>query len=371
MLSKEDVETREVELKRKKAALKAWRTIRKIRRKKAAEGTRGLEEFVSPRKIASILHPELTLKNEVSEMPQRVTIGHGIIALFAKTPPDIACGPFWELRWAFGCPLNCAYCYLRGTNKGNMKPRYIKIEHIIRALETVFNDPNFNGGRPAIFNSGELCDSLMNPPLMSQISDFFEEQKKHKLLLLSKFGSEGIGFLLENQKKNTICAWSVNANEVAKRWEKQAPPPADRIKAAATVSNAGYETWIRIDPIFPIKGWEDQYEDLVYTIFSEFEPNRIILGTPRGLWKTLYYAKRAGVDTLWIQYFGREKTGWGKKLPFELRKMIYEFMYSKLIAIGFLPNKISICKETTSMWQALGWKYSPSTCKCYNPQIIT
>jgi len=370
MKSKERIEAQAMELKRKKAALKAWKTIRRARREKRARGARKLDEFASHGRIASMAHPELTTMPQVSAHLRQRENRHGIISLFAKTPPDIACGPFWELRWAFGCPLSCAYCYLRGTNKGNMKPRYVKVEHIRRALHTVFNNERFNGGCPAIFNSGELCDSLMNPALMDQISDLFEQQEKHRLLLLSKFGSSNIRFLLAEPRKNTICAWSVNADEVAKRWERQAASPADRIEAAATVKHAGYETWIRIDPIFPVNGWQDQYEDLVYSVFSEFEPDRIILGTPRGLWKTIYYAKKEGVDISWVQYFGKEQTGWGKKLPFDQRKAIYEFMYNKLNLLGYAQHKISICKETTSMWEALGLAYRPSTCKCYNMEDL-
>jgi len=48
-------------------------------------------------------------------------VGDGsIIHRFDKTPvprepEDIVCPHFLELKWALGCPFNCAWCYLQGT----------------------------------------------------------------------------------------------------------------------------------------------------------------------------------------------------------------------------------------------------------------
>jgi spore photoproduct lyase len=357
---------------RREAALKAWETMREKRRlEKEAEAKRALDLglFIEPSKIARIKHPE----DVFPLVPQKVERGRyseKIIRPFHKTPPDIVCGKFWELRWAFGCPLGCAYCYLRGTYRGNISPpRYAKIEHVLKALDEAFSDPRFNEGRPAIFNSGELADSLMNPTLMEMIADKFEGQDKHKLLLLTKFGTRNIGFLLKRPRRQVICAWSLNAPEAARLWEANAPSVDDRIEAAKLVREAGYTVWIRIDPIFPIEGWRDCYGRLLQKILDNFVPNRVILGTPRGLWKTIYYAEKAGVDTSWTRYFG-EKTGWGRKLPFDLRRSIYTFMQEKLKELGYDVKRVSICKETIDMWRVLGWTYHPGECQCYGDHAI-
>lgn len=347
-------------IKHRKAAFKAWKTIKRKKYEAAAKTTRRLDEFISAERVGSIRHPE------TPSGVRKKKYGKGIICQFEKTPPSIVCGKFWELRWAFGCPLNCAYCYLRGTNRGNMKPRYVKLENVLEALQEVFNDPNFNNGKPALFNSGELSDSLMNPPMMAKIADKFEEQDKHRLLILTKFGPSNAKFLIERLRKNTVCAWSINSNDVAKLWESTAPPPEERIKAASMASEMGYEVRIRVDPIFPIDGWKKCYEDIIYKILSAFRPKKIILGTPRGLWKTMFYAKKAAIDMSWAEYFDDIETGWGKKLPFDLRKKIYEFMYDKLITMGYEKSNISICKETRSLLDALGLKYAPLTCQCYS-----
>jgi DNA repair photolyase len=342
----------------RRAAFKAWDTIRNDRRTAAAEGAKKLETFVLPEVVTALKHPE-TLE-PVTPENSPTSFGKGIVTLFHKTPPEIACGRFWEIRWAFGCPLDCSYCYLRGTMRGNMKPRIIKTEYTLEALNEAFAAIT----EPSIFNSGELCDSLMNPRVMEQIADKFEEQRTHKLLTLSKFGPENVRFLAAKPRQQIICAWSLNSVEAARRWERAAPSPLKRIEAARIVSEAGYDTRVRIDPIFPIEDWKQHYQDLLLRIFDNLSPNRIILGTPRGLWKTVKYAQLAGADMSWAQYF-KEDSGWGKKLPFEERREIYQYFLDILSAMGYDTKRVTMCKETVDMWRALSINYQPLTCSCY------
>lgn len=343
--------------KRKEAATKAWKTIKEKRRKAALVKVKKLTDFVDAKTLVRLKHPEAVRRTEPSDMPW---LGNRVVSLFHKTPSDIACGRFWELRWAYGCPLNCSYCYLRGTTRGRMKPRYIKLEQVMPALDEAFEIIS----TPSTFNTGELCDSLMNPPVMSRIVEKFETQKHHKVYLLTKFGPKNVQFLLDSPGSQTICGWSINAPIVASRWERVAPHPDERIEAARLVDESGYDTRIRIDPIFPVKDWRIHYGDLLERILSNLSPSRIILGTPRGLVKTIKYAEKAGVDMSWAAFF-KESSGWGRKLASNERKEIYSFFFDRLTAMGYEKSRISICKETVEMWKALGLKYKPMTCNCY------
>jgi DNA repair photolyase len=210
----------------------------------------------------------------------------------------------------------------------------------------------------------------MNPTVMAQIADKFEAQSKHKLSTLSKFGPKNAEPFVSKPRKQTICAWSINAIEVARRWERAAALPEKRIEAARLVSEVGYDTRIRLDPIFPIEDWKTHYEDIVYRIFAAFVPHRIILGTPRGLWKTLVYAQKAGLRMDWADYF-KEDSSWGKKLEFRRRLEIYQYFYDKLQSIGYEKSHMSMCKETVDMWREMGLQYVPMTCNCYGPKAYT
>jgi spore photoproduct lyase len=350
--------------KQRNAAIKAWKTIKHRERISAAKDSFKIDRYLSPNKLMLITHPEMPKirKNNNNEV---LSYSKGIISLFHKTPPDICCGNFWEIRWAYGCPLDCNYCYLRGTMRGNMKPTPLKIEHVLDAIDEAFQ----NIKQPSIFNSGELSDSLMYPWIMQKIVDKFEQQNKHKILLLSKMGPRNIGFLLERLRKQTVCAWSINAIEIAKKWEKAAAIPEERITAAKMMSDLGYDTRIRIDPIFPIENWKLHYEDILYRIFSNIEPKKVILGTPRGLWKTIKYAKDAKIDMSWIKFF-KEDSSWGRKLQFDQRKEIYQFFYDKLNSMGYPSSRVTLCKETVRMWNEMRLEYSPMTCNCYGQKAL-
>ena len=55
---------------------------------------------------------------------------------------------------------------------------------------------------------------------MEKIVDKFEEQDKHKVALLSKMGTRNIDFLIKKLRKQTICAWSINAPKLQKDGKK-------------------------------------------------------------------------------------------------------------------------------------------------------
>lgn len=285
------------------------------------------------------------LKLELKPIPFCRSYGSGIVRYFDKTPPSIVCPHFWELNWAYGCPFACEYCYLRGTFRGSKEPRYPwSLNQILATLDEAFAEMR----EPAIFNSGELADSLMNPPLMEKIADKFEQQDRHKLLLLTKSGN--VKFLVEKPRKQTIVSFSTNTHGVWALWEHKTAPPESRIAAARKLVEAGYEVRLRIDPIFPIDEWEQSYDNLLHLIFANLPtgPERITLGMPRGLRKTLMYSK----DRSWAKGL-TEKSGWGLKLPTALRRAVYAFFLERLRSFGFSAEKVALCKETLSLSQEL------------------
>ena len=263
------------------------------------------------------------------------------IVYFNKTPQGIVCPHFYELRWAFGCNYDCQWCYLLGTSFGKKHFRAYDIntvlKHTARALREI--------KEPQIFNSGELSDSYPSHPNIQAIMDLFETQSRHKLLLLTK--TADASSLINKQRKQVIYSCSLNANPVSTRWEKLAPSPIERIRAAKQVAEAGYEVRARIDPIVPIEGWKQHYAELV-NMMDDVPFSRITLGTLRGLQRTINFSKKLGKDTSWTTYFSTT-TKWGKKISDESRFDIYSFMIDLL-----KPRTVAICKETDEMVSRLG-----------------
>jgi spore photoproduct lyase len=171
--------------------------------------------------------------------------------------------------------------------------------------------------------------------------------------------SDNIRNLLEIDPHNqAIMSFSLNADEVAKRWENRAPSVARRIEAAQKLSEAGYEVRIRIDPVVPIQNWENYYTSLVEQIFARFIPSRITLGSLRGLQSTINGCK----DKSWQEYL-TERSNWGKKVEFNTRYKMYATITSQL-KHEFNYDEIALCKETMAMWAKLDKDYKKIKCNC-------
>ncbi|MCK4858942.1 MAG: three-Cys-motif partner protein TcmP, partial [Candidatus Omnitrophica bacterium] len=336
------------------------RALKNLPKKK----TETLAEIPLHSKKVNIYYKEYKLINgKKRELVSRVNDG-SIIIRFDKTPlpkskTDVVCPHFLELKWAYGCPYDCAWCYLKGTfrfqPKGKLpvvKP-YEKIElHTRKFLEEVKT--------PEILNAGEIADSLMheNTPLAFSkfIIPFFETQNRHKVLFLTK--SSSVNNLLEILPHNqVIISFSLNAIPVAKRWEK-APSVLKRIEAAKKVFDVGYEVRIRIDPMVPVKNWQEHYLQLLDILFDNIKPERITLGSLRGLQSTINGCS----DKSWVKYLG-ESSNWGKKIDFNSRYDMYLTVIEQLKS-KYSFKSIALCKETVEMWDALKIDYKKIKCNC-------
>jgi len=295
-------------------------------------------------------------------------VGNGsVIKRFDMTPlptapSDIVCPHFLELKWALGCPFDCAWCYLKGSlryyprGKSFVPKPYSKIQaHLMRLFRTLPIEPE-------VLNAGEVADALageqLDPPFSKFAIPLFERQSRFKLLLLTK--STVVNNLLEiNPHNQVIVSFSLNAEPVAERWE-HAPSVKMRIQAAKKVFEAGYETRIRIDPIVPYPGneWKRYYAELIDLIFSEIYPSRITLGSLRGLQSTINEAQ----DKSWVDYL-TEPSKWGKRIPFDLRHEAFATV------IDYLKEKhgydsVALCKEPVLMWDSLGMDWRKCVCNC-------
>jgi spore photoproduct lyase len=256
--------------------------------------------------------------------------------------------------------LDCAWCYLKGTFR--FQPT--KAKPVIKDYEkTKLHTKTFleEVETPEILNTGEIADSLMGESLSIPFSKFiipmFEEQNKHKVLFVTK--SDNIKHLLDaNPHNQVIISFSLNADDVAKRWENGAPSVERRIEAGRKLSKTGYEVRVRIDPMVPVPEWKKDYIELIEQIFNSFTPLRITLGSLRGLQTTI----NGSTDKSWLVYLN-ENSNWGKKVDFKIRRGMYITIIDYLNK-NYDYHEIALCKETVAMWGSLGMDYKKIKCNC-------
>jgi len=305
-----------------------------------------------------------SLDGSVKKMVARVGDG-SIITRFDKTPfpnkpTDVVCPHFLELKWAYGCPYDCAWCYLKGTFRflpTRTQPRFKDRQKVEQHVLAFLNSPS----EPEILNTGEIADSLMqensSTSFVRFITPFFESQNHHKVLFVTK--SDKIEHLLQQSTHDqVIVSFSLNAEKVAERWEKLAPAVPQRIEAARRLTEARFTVRLRIDPLIPVPGWEEKYAKLLEDIFSSFIPERITLGSLRGLQSTINGCS----DKSWTDHLS-ERSNWGKKIAFQSRFDMYEAMIESL-RTKYDFDRIALCKETIRMWDALDMDYTKVACNC-------
>jgi spore photoproduct lyase len=293
-------------------------------------------------------------------------VGDGsIIRRFDKTSipkiqTDVVCPHFLELKWAYGCPFDCAWCFLKGTLRmleTKTKPVVKDYCKIRKHVQSFFEN---DGQCSELLNSGELADSLMTEnceePFSKFIIPLFQEQNRHKILLLTKSTcTKNLEKIRDHQQ--TIVSFSLNSPVVSKKWEL-APSVRKRIQAAKALSKCGYHLRVRVDPLVPVQNWQEEYSSLMDLIFDNFIPDRITLGSLRGLQSTINNAS----DKSWVLFL-TEKSNWGKKVAFDLRWQLYDAV------IDYLKNKygftkVALCKETIEMWEKLDMDFTKIRCNC-------
>lgn len=313
-----------------------------------------------------VLKKDRTFNGQVDMVVKQIGDG-SIIKLFDKTPfpekpDDVVCPHFLELKWANGCYFDCAWCYLKGTFRfleRGMNPYLKDPKIIIESIEAFFDQWE----KATILNSGELSDSLVFEgypfSLSKDIIPLFKKQDIHKLLIVTK--SSNVKGILESESQDVVIpSFSINAYPVAERWENRTPHPHDRIRAAKKLFEEGYEVRIRLDPMVPVEGWIEAYKQVIDNIFKYLYPERITLGSLRGLQNTINNCE----ETSWVEYLkdGRT-TNWGKKIADDIRYDLYKTLINHL-EDSYFYNKIALCKETVTMWKKLNLKYKNIKCNC-------
>lgn len=304
------------------------------------------------------------LDGSEKELVQQVGDG-SIIKRFDKTPipekkTDVVCPHFLELKWATGCPYDCSWCYLKGTFRFlpyRAKPHIKDFNKINKHTQTFLEHIK----EPEILNTGELADSLMyegdKKSFVNFIVPLFESQNKHKVLFLSK--SDRMKNLLEiDSHKQVITSFSLNAIPVAHKWELKAPSVERRIKAAKSLYKKGFDVRIRIDPMVPVENWVKSYIELIDLLFDSLTPERITLGSLRGLQSTI----NGTSDKSWVKYLS-EYSNWGKKIDINLRLAMYKRLISYLKE-KYKFTKVALCKETVAVWEILKLDYKKIKCNC-------
>ena len=301
-----------------------------------------------------------------AERPRKTPFIH----VMRGTPEGIVCPPYHVLSHGNGCPYACDYCCLQLPLADVERP--VIFSQRDRLLDEVRRFLSRGEGR--LLSAGESSDGLAfdNVTRLSEdLGELFARQdegmlfprlRPNKLLWVTK--SANVERLLASHyRANTIASFSLNAPEVAARYEHGAPHPWARLDAARRCQEAGFEVRLRIDPIIPEQGWERWYARLLRRITVEMATDglRVTLGTIRhnaGLRQCARERGRAaGVFGMATSREGADRR---YRLPVPLRRRVYRWMIARLPE----ATDVGLCKETGEIWDGLGLDVTDPKCNC-------
>jgi DNA repair photolyase len=272
-------------------------------------------------------------------------------------PASPECPGFWRIAPVLGCPYKCGYCYLQKTLRcqTGLPHVYSNLDKLRAELEAAL--PRI--AEPAVFNSGELGDSLAaGHDWLKALAPVFAAQKRHALLIVTK-SSPWQATPPMNPVPGIIFSVSFNAPEIAAMVEEGAPHPYDRLAGLASVAAEGWRVRLRLDPIIPAPGWREIYARALHKVFSHRvladRLERITLGTLRYLPGLPARSRRPEIFAACT-----ESDGHRFRLPRELRMEMYGFL------LRSVPPQVQLglCKESKQVRTAVLGIVSAAGCNC-------
>lgn len=282
---------------------------------------------------------------------------------------NIHCCPYHKLvPISNGCPYYCTYCYLAFIYR-KYSP-FIKININYDTMFKQIRKITTNSSGKVSFNMGEMLDSLALDHitnLTTMLIPFFADFSKAFLMLLTK--SSNIDNLLAIEPNNhAVISWSLNSQDIIKKYEHGTANLCQRIKAAQKCQRQGYRIRFRIDPGIIYLNWKVGYADLIEKTMACTKPENITLGMLRflpGHSRLALEAYKNHSKELFGNHFIKGADDGKLRYSIKQRIEFYDFLIDTIRS--FDKNvSISLCRETPEIWNYFKELCEYKKCNCIN-----
>lgn len=181
----------------------------------------------------------------------------------------------WRIDLAQGCPGHCQYCYLAGSLSGPPITRvYANLPEILAGMDehvgrgTITSSSAERSGEGTTFEASCYTDPLALEHLTGSLSATIAHVGTHDwsgpvgLRFTTKYDNVEPLLALPHGRRTRVRV-SVNAEEIAGRFEGGTARLPRRIAALRALAHAGYRVGLTIAPIMPIPDWREQYGALL------------------------------------------------------------------------------------------------------------
>ena len=193
----------------------------------------------------------------------------------ALKPQPIPPSADWRIDLARGCPAHCQYCYLAGSLSGPPVTRvYANLDDVLAGITTSAGRGSVTSGTPERGHEGTTFElSCYTDPLGiehltgSLAAAITRVGSGHlhddvSLRFTTKFDAVDDLLGLPHGRRTRMRV-SVNADEVASRFEGGTASMRARLVALRRMALAGYPVGLTIAPVMPIPDWRTAYGRLL------------------------------------------------------------------------------------------------------------
>ena len=264
-----------------------WKPARVLVTRSAAERPHG-RNIMARCEAAGVENIELLPGDRLPALPggsDRAAYGLAkrTLAVVVAPPSKLKLQPIppsadWRIDLAAGCPGHCQYCYLAGSLSGPPITRvYANLPEILAQMDghvgrgTITSTSSDRADEGTTFEASCYTDPLAIEHLTGSLSTTISHVGEHDwsapvgLRFTTKY--DNVAPLLDlPHGGRTRVRVSVNADDVAGRFEGGTAGVAARLDALRRLGLAGYRLGLTIAPIMPIPDWRDGYGDLLRAV---------------------------------------------------------------------------------------------------------
>ena len=190
----------------------------------------------------------------------------------AMRPQPIPPSADWRFDLATGCPAHCQYCYLAGSLQGPPVTRlFANLPELLHRLPplvgqgTVTSRQDHRRAEGTTFEASCYTDPLALEPLSGALSEtvawFGAREKDMGLRFTTKF-ADTAALEAAPHGGRTRARFSVNAEEITRRFEGGTASLGERLAAMGRLARAGYPVGLTVAPIMPLADWRASYRAL-------------------------------------------------------------------------------------------------------------
>ena len=272
----------------------------------------------------------------------------------------IICQSGFAMHSVWGCHFRCAYC-----NLGHVANIYVNLEDWIESIEEGLQHLD-DEPRQTLFQWDNGTDIVCYEPEYGGtklLIDLFARQSDRYLELYVGKSNYVDYFLEYDHRGHTICCWSLSSETQWRHTERGTDSMAARLEAARKCQEAGYSVRVRLSPIIPIEGWQNDIQVMIRRMFEEIVPDVLTIEPLR--FHTREQLERNFPPGLLDPEFQQsmltipdDAEPWRKsQFPTQMRLKMYRAVLDEVAAVS-PQTPVAMCREQREIWDLLSADFS-------------